>query len=125
MLRNVNEPFLIEDAKLSEHAIDRAAECRCAVLAGERAGDPFLKKRSSHAVARFEGGDTVAGRNHFAAAIGSDDGGLRRVARIAAGDHCQVAIIERNRFNRDQDLSGAGLGDFDLVENQRVNSGRA
>ena len=76
MLRNVNQPFLIEDVETGEHAVYRAAESRCAVFAGERAGDPLLKKRSSHAVARFEVGDIAADRDHFAAAIGSDDGWL-------------------------------------------------
>ncbi len=125
MLRNVKQSFLIEDAKLGEDTVDRTAESRGTVFASERAGDPLLKKRSSHAVARFEGGDTVAGRKDFAAAIGRNDGWLRRVARVTAGDHCQVTIVERNSFNRDQDLSGAGLRNVHLIEHQRVNTGRA
>ena len=118
MFGNAEQPFLIEDAKLGEHAVNRATQCRCAVLASKRAGDPVLKKRSRHAVARSEGRHAIAHRDHFAATIGSDDGGLRCVAGIAAGDHREIAKVERNGFDGDQDLAGARLGNRDFVENQ-------
>ena len=44
MFGNAEQPFLIEDAKLGEHAVDRAAQRRCAVFASKRAGDPRSEK---------------------------------------------------------------------------------
>jgi len=94
MFGNADQPFPVENAKLHEHAIDCAAQRRGSIFASERAGDPLLKERTRDAVARFEVRDTVAHRDHFAAAIGSDDGGLRCVARVAAGDHGEIPEVE-------------------------------
>lgn len=94
MFRDSDQSGLIEDAKLREHAVDRATQCGCTVFCCEWALDPLLEKCARHSISNTKSGDAGSGGDHFARSIGGDDSGLRCIAGIAAGDHGQIAKVE-------------------------------
>src|ERR1700722_18448433 len=75
----------------------------------ESSRGPSLKKAGSHPIADLEFGDGWTGRDDFPSAVGQWYPPWDRMAIVLPADDDQVAIVERSRFDPNDDLAIARI----------------
>ena len=123
MLGDADEAVLRDRDFLGEHAVDLAAEGGAGLGLVKLAADPGGHEVGRDPIARLEPGRPRAGRDHLAGPVRQGNPGQRHLRVVdAPGDH-QVAIIERDRADPDEDLPEAGRGRGKLLAPQGFRSG--
>ncbi len=115
---NGHHAVFAQNNQFGEHAVDIAAQRAFDLRGVGLAVNPVLHKDAGHAIAGLDARNAFADSDHFARAVGAGDAGQTHVRVVAALDHHEVAIIERDGVNTQEDFAALrhGIGQRDALE---------
>ena len=107
---------------MREGAVDVAAEGAFELFRGGIAVEPVLEKGAGDAIADRDLRYSFANSGNDSGAIGTGDAVGLELRIVEALDRHQIAVVERDSVEVDDDLAGTGLGCRNFVERELVDA---
>ena len=121
-LGELYDAILVEHDLLRERAVDVAAEGAFELFRGGIAVQPVLEKGAGDAIADRDLRYSFANSGDDSGAVRTGDAVGLELRIVEAFDHHQVAVVERDSVDVDDDLAGTGLGCGNFVERELVDA---
>jgi hypothetical protein len=122
VIGNLDHAVLVEQDLLGERAVDVAAERAFEFVGGGITVQPVLEKDAGDAIADRDSRYSLANSSDGSGSVRTGDAVGLELRIVGALDRQQVAVVERDSVDGEDNLTRSGLGCGNLVERELVDA---